>query len=265
MRPKLRSERSSLIAATVAIAALIAGAFRLGATSPVATRSGRMRRLPRVVLWVWERREDLSFIDPQQTAVAYLDRTVELSGNTVVIRPRFQPLTVPAQTRLIPVTRIEIDRRLPPSLSAAQRSGASRIIAAMAASSPPAIQIDFDATRSQRAFYRDLLTDVRARLPTSTALSITALASWCMDDDWVGGLPVDEIVPMLYRMGPDAHNITSYLRGGGDFVPALARFSVGLSTDEEFAGLAGGKRVYLFSPHGWTLEESRDAIAEATR
>jgi len=230
-----------------------------------ATRSDRMGRVPRFVLWAWERREDLSFIDPRQTAVAYLDRTLELSRDTVAIRPRFEPLTVPPGTVLIPVARIEIDRRSTPYLSVAQRSEASRIIAAMAAWSPAAIQIDFDATLSQRAFYRDLLADVRWRLPASTALSITALASWCMDDGWVARLPVDEIVPMLYRMGPDAQEIISYIRGRGECVPALARFSVGLSTDEHLAGLAGGKRAYLFSPHAWTLEEAHQAIAEATK
>lgn len=228
-------------------------------------RTDRMMRVPRVVLWAWERREDLSFIDPRQIAVAYLDRTLELSADTVVVRPRLEPLMVPAQTVLIPLARVEIDWRLPPSLSAAQRSEVSTVIAAMAAASPRAIQIDFDATRSQRAFYRDLLADVRGRLPDSTALSITALASWCMDDGWVARLPVDEIVPMLYRMGPDAQEIISYLRGRGECVPALAGFSVGLSTDEHLAGLAAGKRTYLFSPHAWTLDEARQAIAEATK
>ncbi len=228
-------------------------------------QADRMSRIPRTVLWAWERREDLRFIDPHQIAVAYLDRSLELSGDTVGIRPRFEPLTVPRGTVLIPVARIEIDRRLRPSLSIAQRLETSGIIAAMASSSPPAIQIDFDATACQRAFYRDLIADVRGRLPPPTALSITALASWCMDDDWVAGLPVDEIVPMLYRMGPDAREITSYIHNGGDFVPAPARFSVGLSTDEQLAGLAAGKRVYLFSPRGWTREETRKAIAEARR
>ena len=259
------AERSLRAVAMVVFATLVAAAFHLGMLSPAATRTDLMRRVPRVVLWAWERREDLSFIDPRQIAVAYLDRTLELSADTVVVRPRLEPLTVPAQTVLIPLARVEIDWRSPPSLSVAQRSELSRVIAAMAAASPPAIQIDFDATRSQRAFYRDLLADVRGRLPASTALSITALASWCMDDDWVGGLPVDEIVPMLYRMGPDAQEIISYLRGGGDFAPPLARISVGLSADDRLAGLAGGKRVYLFSPRGWTREQVHEAIAEATR
>lgn len=237
----------------------------LGIAPSVATRVNPMMRVPRVILWAWAQRENLGFIDPRRIGVAYLDRTLELGGNRVVVRPRLQPLTVPDGTVLIPVARIETDWRSPPTLSVAQRTEAAWAIVAMAASSPPEIQIDFDASLSQRAFYKALLADVRARLPASTALSITALASWCLDDDWVARLPVDEIVPMLYRMGPDTPEILSYVRAGGDFSPPLARFSVGLSTDEQLAGLAVGKRLYLFSPDGWTPEEVRKAIHEATR
>ena len=110
-----------------------------------------------------------------------------------------------------------------------------------------------------------LLVDVRGRLPASIPLSMTALASWCLDDDWVSGLPVDEVVPMLYRMGPDASDITAYLRNGGKFGPAMSRNSVGLSLDAQVAGLAAGKRVYLFSPHPWTADSVRDAVEQVAR
>jgi hypothetical protein len=53
----------------------------------------------------------------------------------------------------------------------------------LASSGPVEIQIDFDATRSERGFYRALLNDLRARVPRSTAFSITALASLCIHDD----------------------------------------------------------------------------------
>src|SRR5216683_2622668 len=266
--PARVAARSSVIAAavavvsTVAIATLVVRGFRPGTSSRITMRTDRMMRVPLVVLWAWERREDLSFIDPRQIAVAYLDRTLELSADTVVVRPRLEPLMVPAQTVLIPLARVEIDWRLPPSLSAAQRSEVSTVIAAMAAASPRAIQIDFDATRSERAFYRDLLADVRGRIPASIPLSMTALVSWCLDDDWISGLAVDEAVPMLYRMGPDAREINAYLRNGGEFVPASSRSSVGLSLDEQVAGLGAGKRVYLFSPRAWTEEAVRNAMGQ---
>ena len=49
-----------------------------------------------------------------------------------------------------------------------------------------ALQIDFDATRSQRRFYSDVLRKVRQQMPASLPLSMTALASWCSYDDWIG-------------------------------------------------------------------------------
>ncbi len=254
----------STVKMAIVLAALLAGASD---TLPAhrSARADQMSRMPRVILWAWERRENLAFIDPDKTAVAYLARTLDLSGDDVIVRPRFQPLTVPARTILIAVVRIEIDRRLPPTLSASQRGEAARIIAGLVRTSPAAIQIDFDARRSERSFYSDLLTDVRDRMPSSIPLSMTALASWCLDDDWISGLPVDEAVPMLYRMGPDAGEVTAYLRNGGQFVPVVSRNSVGLSLDAQISGLAAGKRVYLFSPHPWTAEEVRNAIGEVAK
>jgi len=249
----------------IVVAALIAGASDTIATTGRSAIVDRLSHFPRVILWAWERRENLAFIDPNETAVAYLARTLDLSGDGVIVRPRFQPLKVPPRTMLIAVVRIENDRRIPPTLSASQRAEGARIIAGLANRSPVAIQIDFDATRSERAFYRDLLDDVRRRLPASMPLSMTALASWCLDDDWISGLPVDEAVPMIYRMGPDAKEISAYLRGGGQFAPTFSRNSVGLSLDAQVSGLAAGKRVYLFSPRPWTADALRNAISDVAK
>jgi hypothetical protein len=62
-----------------------------------------------VILWAWERREDLSFIDPRKVDVAYLAGTLYLRGDRVVIRPMRQPLIVPEDSFMIPVVRIETD------------------------------------------------------------------------------------------------------------------------------------------------------------
>jgi hypothetical protein len=249
----------------IVLAALLAGASDTLATTGRSARADQMSRMPRVILWAWERREDLRFIDPDETGVAYLARTLDLAGDGVIVRPRFEPLRVPPHTMLIAVVRIEVDRRLRPTLSASQRAEAARVIAELVRTVPAAIQIDFDARRSERTFYSDLLTDIRSRMPPSVPLSMTALASWCLDDDWLSGLPVDEVVPMIYRMGPDAKEISTYLRGGGQFAPAFSRNSVGLSLDAQVAGLAAGKRVYLFSPRPWTAEALRSAIRDVAK
>ena len=114
-----------------------------------------------------------------------------------------------------------------------------------------ALQIDFDATRSQRAFYANLLREVRKRMPAGMPLSITALASWCADDDWIASLPVDEAVPMFFRMGGDRRASN----GPGWTYPIhepLCRTSAGVATDETWPAIPRDARIYVFHPGAWT-------------
>jgi hypothetical protein len=126
------------------------------------------------------------------------------------------------------------------------------------------IQIDFDATQSERTFYHDVILAVRGRLPASVALSITALASWCSDDDWISDLPIDEAVPMLFRMGPDGRQIRNRLATGEEFPARPCRNSYGISTDEPLRNLSAAKRLYVFSPDAWT-ESSVRAITDSKK
>src|SRR4051812_26433873 len=140
---------------------------------------------PQLILWAWERPTDLRFINTNKIGVAFLAKSILLSGDDVRVRPRLQPLQVPAGSKIIAVTRIETDAKHEPSLSVDQRRA---VIAAIAdtASLPNVseVQIDFDATKSERDFYRELIADVRLKVPAQIRFSITALASWCMHDDW---------------------------------------------------------------------------------
>jgi hypothetical protein len=123
-----------------------------------------------------------------------------------------------------------------------------------------ALQIDFDATRSQRNFYRDLLVDLRRQMPAGLPLSITALASWCSWDGWMRGLPVDEAVPMMFRMEPDHRRAPPNV---DDFHIREPRCqaSAGVSTDEPWPSDLAGKRIYVFPDHGWR----NDSPAELAR
>ncbi len=219
-------------------------------------RHGRMANIPLNILWAWERPEKFDFINPRETGVAYLARTIYLRDERVVVRPRLQPLDVPAGTTLIAVARIESDRRQVPALTATQTAETAIAIAELGrAPGVAAIQIDFDATISERDFYRALLTDLRQRLPTRMPLVITALASWCTHDDWLTGLPIDEAVPMLFRMGVDRQQINSYLKAGAEFTPQVCRTSLGVSTDETASAPSStSSRLYIFHPRSWTKE-----------
>ena len=121
-----------------------------------------------------------------------------------------------------------------------------------------ALQVDFDATLSQRSFYRSLLSDLRQRVPRSIPISMTALTSWCQSDGWIGGLPVVEAVPMLFRMGPGE-------RAARSFRPALCQSSAGVSLDEPLREPPSAARLYIFNPRPWTEASFRAALREVRK
>ena len=213
-----------------------------------------MPGFPHVFLWAWERPEDLQFLDTQATGVAFLSRTVCLRGGAVSVRPRLNPLRYPPGAVLMAVVRVEGDDSAPPPAEAV----AAAIADAAGIEGVRAVQVDFDATRSQRPFYRDVLADVRRRLPSSIPLSMTALTSWCEADGWIAGLPVVEAVPMLFRMGPGE-------RPARAFRPALCQSSAGVSLDEPLREPPSAARLYIFNPRPWTEATYRAALREVRK
>jgi hypothetical protein len=225
----------------------------------------RLNRLPAVMLWAWERPTDLRFIDPKKAGVAFLARSIRLRSTEVIVRPRLQPLTLPEGATVIAVARVETDPVDKPELSDSQRHKLAGEIAEMARlPNVSHLQIDFDATVSERKFYRDVIVEVRRRLPDTTSLSITALASWCTYDNWLSDLPIDEAVPMLFRMAGDGKQIANRLDAGEDFIAPPCRFSYGVSTDEPRTNLSLARRLYVFNPDPWT-EGSVRAILESRK
>ena len=258
--------------------------------------------LPSVFFWAWERPEDFRFLMSQDAGVAFLAKTIDLPSRSAVagedpsshitVRPRFEPLRVNPATPLVAVVRIETPLGLHPtaydqaSLSSVVYSQtqldelASEIAKLQFLHSVRAIQIDFDATVSEREFYTSLLSDVRHKLSATVPLSITALASWCIGDPWLEHLPpgtIQEAVPMLFRMGPDFANVGKFLHSGENFPVAACQGSLGLSTDESLSReLLNGKvpsiplswrrkRVYLFAPRAWTSSSANSVLKEWQR
>jgi hypothetical protein len=216
---------------------------------------GRLAALPRITLWAWERREDLRGLDTRRFAVAYLDRTLTI-GLTVQSQPRRDTVMFPASAVRIPVVRIEAGRNA--ELNDLNRNEAVQAIL-VSAHEPgiAALQVDFDATRSQRQFYGDLLTELRRRMPSNLPLSITALASWCSWDDWLHNLPVDEAVPMMFRMEPDHRRAPPDVNDFQIREP-LCWSSAGVSTTEPWPSDLAGKRIYIFPDNGWRLDSPAD-------
>ena len=118
-RPKRNSKQFA-----IAIAALTCAASLATVVSANLRAAGLTARaeLPRLMLWAWERPEDLRGADPRTAGVAFLARTLYLSGDNVGVRPRLQPLRVAAGTPLVAVVRIETTLGKTPTYSAHQRS-----------------------------------------------------------------------------------------------------------------------------------------------
>jgi hypothetical protein len=195
-----------------------------------------------LVLWVWDRADDLRFLRPGEAEVAALLETLYLREGQTTNRTRKLPLILPEGMKPIPVIRLESDGSALPSAD----SVASFL---WRWTHDNRIQIDFDARVSQREWYADVIRQTRRWKPH---ISITALASWCLDRPWFAGVP-DEAVPMLFRMGPQRNAILDRLHTQEQFAEGC-RDAAAISTDEPLPWRPYAKKVYIFNPHRWTRE-----------
>lgn len=262
---------------TVAQAAVLAAAllFTVGrgnaGTGPAIRKNSdnspvALSRWPQVILWAWQRPSDLSFIDPSRVGVSYLVETIRVGPAGLAVVRNANAVKIPSGVWLMACARIEMDPGYVPP-PARRVAGKLALLLSSLARFPGAraIQIDFDATESQRGFYRNLLAALRRRLPPSVPVSMTALASWCEGDDWLSGLPVREAVPMLFRMGVDRDSVLFLLEAGDDFHEPLCRKSAGISTDELLPRLRAGRSIYIFNPGGWTRASFKAIMSKLGR
>jgi len=207
---------------------------------------------PELYLWIWQRSENLAFVDPAEAKIALWVATFTFGAEGGGVEIRRNPTILPGEAEVIAVFRIEIE------------PGHEEFVAEILAMEIPSlagslgadeVQIDFDARVSQRDFYRRLIEALREQMPGGR-LSITALASWCFGDPWIENLPIDAAVPMYYRMGPDGVGIREHLASGRQIPATICRDNAGYSLDEP-APLVAAKRVFVFSPEGWDEEALR--------
>jgi hypothetical protein len=224
--------------------------------------------MPQKIVWAWERPEDLRFLEPNEFGVAFLAQTLLLERDSVMQKPRRQPLEVSPGTYIIAVTRIETNKedgkRASFDEAMVQRT-ATLINNSLDLPDVRAIQIDFDAAVSERAFYRELMLELKNRLeipdlkdrfPNGVPLTMTSLASWCTGDAWFNDFPVAEAVPMVFQMGADTEKIKTYLRNGNDWNEPLCRGSYGISLDENLGVmLKSERRLYFFKSGPWSISD----------
>ena len=251
-----------------------------------ATRQAALAALPPLMLWVGERPDDTrswlanstrssksaeagdaagADLQAQRIGVAVLDSTVLLRDGSATVRRRQQALRLPpewsASGRLLPkaplVTIVHVDMASgahKPALNERQKQTIVRAVTAAAKRSPSqVVQLDFEVMHSQKPFLADVIQRSRAALPDNVALSITAQASWCVGDAWLADLPVDEVVPMAFRMSGDVKRTQEILLHDGRFPRPECQPSLGLALNEQpWPDKLRSQRLYLFNRAAWS-------------
>jgi hypothetical protein len=218
---------------------------------------------PKLMVWSWQHNDDLSYLDPAKVGVAYLVGRFVITGEKIAFDRSYSQIKLPVGVYREAAVRLEV-RDLDARKTEEIADNLSTMIISRALANPhplAALQVDFDARLSDREFYSLLLHKLRAKLPASIRLSMTALASWCLGDNWLSAahLPVDEVVPMIFSLGLGKHEVTQWLVRSNTLSPQLfgGRLAPGLSLNEpRFFGLLGARlsqynRIYIFSSRGW--------------
>ncbi|WP_293346717.1 hypothetical protein [Phenylobacterium sp.] len=217
-----------------------------------------------LVLWAWERPEDLRFAG-REVEIAAQTGFIELSGDRLIVRGRRHPLQAGSGQVTTAVVHLQIDpRRRLVWTPERQAQVAQAVLRLARRPGVRRLQLDFEVRASERPILLAVLRGVRAGLPEGIELSMTALASWCDTETWLDQAPVDEIVPMLFRMGPGGERLKARLAAGGDFANPRCRGALAVSTDTPLARAPAGRRVYLFNPRSWTaasFERTRRGVA----
>lgn len=212
---------------------------------------------PNIVIWVWERPENLYFMEDENVSFSYLAGTITKTDKGLIPYFRQQPLRIPNNSKTMAVVRIE-HRVENKSFSESDRKIITKFIVESCTQLEKngSCQIDFDATKSQLDFYKKLLTDVRLALPKKMKLSITSLLSWCTTKNaWFDNSPINEVVPMFFRLGTNSNEYWDKIKDNKLELNSACKKSIGISTDENLPKkYLKNKTIYIFNNEYWNYE-----------
>lgn len=260
-----------VFSSVVALIVLLSGSRAIAAQLPTGGESAR-RIQPRIMLWSWQKIEDLRDLDTNKAGVALLAGRFTVDQDKIALEPRLAQLQLPHGCYKEAVARVEM-KHLPSEKDIDRVSAQlaqSIVHLALAHGRVDGLQIDYDAKQLEREFYVKLLKHLRQQLPTDLTLSMTALASWSQGDQWLrqsierDHLAIDYVVPMFFTMGVGkdqaVHLLQDNLPG-----PFNGNRSIGFSLGEAStislisSRLKRLDRIYLFCSPGWRLDRIKAA------
>lgn len=242
--------------------------------------NGSSKTVSHVSVWAWQQDEDMSFIDSNQASISYFAGMIYVRGPNVSFRPRTQKLKLPPGAVTVPVFRIETLRQanggftnheIAPEPESARFVVKSIVRRLKQLPASNMVQIDFDALSDEREFYKLILKQLRRELPEHTKISVTALASWLLEDRWLVDGDADEIVAMLFSIGADRKNVLDRIRDRGCNSGISACLALGVSVSEPqtnkvlFDSHVQKKfdKLYLFNSQPWTKKKYQTILREA--
>lgn len=224
-------------------------------------KNNKQENKPLIVLWAWERPENLNFLKNTGDGVAFLAGSIEFKKNLIKTIPRLQPLSVDNRTPMTAVIRIDNIEHRHTNFTDKDFTTITDFVVRICSNNSKVThcQIDFDALESEREFYKLLLTDVRIKLPEQMPLSITALVSWCHSGSWLDDLPIKDAVPMFFQLGVDEYVVRNDMTSKSFMQSKMCQKSVGISTDESLpdAKYLKGRTIYIFNSKSWTQDVYR--------
>lgn len=233
--------------------------------------SSTLSAMPQLIYWAWEAPQDLSSIDPVHAGIAELAASVYIKGKEASYYLRHQPLYAPQTSYRMAVIHIEARARWQPILNHhLAKSLAKHIQIIYQKHSYNALQIDFEVLNAQRAFYHDLILEIRKLMGNELFISITGLACWCTSDGWVGKtkLPVNQVVPMYFSISKELRQRQAFISRFPKSIKRLApecQSAIGLATFEHWdVPLRAQVPVFVFTQRSWhknTINQAQQLAA----
>lgn len=224
-----------------------------------------------VTLWAWERREDVRFTAGKQIDISYFAGCVHIRRGRAYFRPRTQALLLPPEhASPMPVFRIDSDAAPASQTAVLVDQIIQPIKEHVIRSESRRVQLDFDARESERPLYRMLFNRLKAELPAGTKLSITALASWCLDDRWLDDIAADEVVVMLFSMGRGRDQVLESIKRHHPRAGRNTELAIGISANESYTNsrlrqlgiFENGRRIYVFNSLPWSEARLKRILKE---